>query len=265
MDHEKLVQLVVNEVMRQLKLRPPELGQQAEASQYKALAIFTGGTIGFDESLAQLKRIQEDNVEITAVLSPAAEKIWGSARIQEELGAYINIVTAQSAYPGKLLREADLVIVPVLTQNTAAKLALTFSDTLATTLVLQALMLGKPVIAAANAADPSDGLRVKGNMGHASPGLLQALRGNLQKLASYGVQLVDVACLAEASKKITGRAAKAPETAGQGKKNFLDAAAIKTAALGGARSLRVAPGTIVTPLARDAAREYGLDLVQESS
>ena len=263
MDHEKLVQLVVNEVMRQLKLRPPELGQQAGAPKYQALAIFTGGTIGFEESLAQLKRIQEDNVEITAVLSPAAEKIWGSTRIQEELGAHINIIDAQSAYPGKLLHEADLVLVPVLTQNTAAKLALTFSDTLATTLVLQALMLGKPVIAAANAADPTDGLRVKGNMGNASPGLLQALRDNLKKMGSYGIRLVDVGCLAEESKKITNRNLNKTIAGAPVAKGLLDVAGVKAAAAGGAGSLVISRGTIVTPLARDVARDYGLDIVQE--
>lgn len=263
------MRLVVAEVMRQLKQQHPETDRQDNKSQYKALVIFTGGTIGFEQSLSQLKKLQELKFALTIVLSAAAEKITGSTRLKAELGNDINIVTTESAYPGAFLREADLVLVPVLTQNTAAKLALTLSDTLVTTLILQALMQGKHVIAAVNAADPMDGTRLKGNMGKAAPGLMQALRGNLQKLDSYGIKLVDVECLARESEKIIDRTIKPPVVEPPAvelptKKAVLDAATIKAAAIAGAKSVIAAPGTIVTPLARDVAREYGVEIVQEN-
>lgn len=271
MDNERLVELVTAEVMRKLGIaslageKPPIIPCK------QALAIFTGGTIGLEQSLIELKKIQALHVEVSVVLSVAAEQIIGIDRIKEELGSHINLVTTHSPYPSKLLRDADFILVPVLTQNTAAKLAYTLADTLASTLIMQGLMLGKPVIAAMNAADPQDSWRVQKNMGKASPTLSESLRQNLKKIEGYGIELVHVDCLANASQKIIERISKKvcdnqqsePQGIRRGKKSMLDAATIKVAASNGLTSITIAKDAIITPLARDVAREYGIEIVQE--
>jgi len=266
MDRDELVQYITGEVMRQI--RQAEAASKEKTGQhYTVLAVFTGGTIGLEPSLTQLQRIQELNTQITVVLSKAAEAIVGVKKIRERLGDQIGIVTAQDAYPGKLLRQADAVVVPVLTQNTAAKVAYTLSDSMVPTLILQALMLGKPVIAAENAADPQDDWRIKGGMAGSAPALMQALQANLQKIESYGVRLVQADRLAAEVEKVLGCATKVPPrdvTAIPAKKKVLDAAAIKSAALSGAKMFKVAQGTIITPLARDIARECNIELVYEA-
>ena len=261
MDYEKLVHLVTAEVLRQLGQEPLAIQDKAIQCPQQALAIFTGGTIGLEQSLEELQKLQASNIELTVVLSAAAEEIVGIKRIKDCLGSDTSVITTQSSYPGKLLREVDIVLVPVLTQNTAAKLAYTLSDTLASTLIMQALMLGKPVLAAINAADPQDSWRVKGNMGKCPPGLLQALRENLRKVEGYGLRLVQVEELATDSQKIIGSRVTMSESVPQAKKSVLDAAAIKVAADNGLKSITVSLGTIITPLARDVARDYGIEIV----
>ena len=196
-----LVQLVTAKVMRQLSQQSVVIHPQKTQSPYKALVIFTGGTIGLDQGLKEIQKIQ-DHAEVTVVLSEAAEKIIGMDKVKEQLGSHVPIVTTQASFPKRALQEADILIVPVLTQNTAAKLAYTLSDTMVSTLILQGLMRGIPVVAAYNAADPLDNWRVQSNMGKASPRLLQALQGNLQKLAGYGMRLVESASLAMESQKL---------------------------------------------------------------
>jgi ethanolamine utilization protein len=262
-DNEKLVQLVTLEVMRQLKQKPAAIQEDVALAENKALAIFTGGTIGFEQGLAEIKKIQNLNFSVTVVLSAAAEQIIGIDRIKAELGSYTTIVTAHSPYPGDVLREAELVLVPVLTQNTAAKLAHTLSDTMVSTLILQGLMMGKPVVAALNAADPMDSWRIQANMGKASPGLLKALRANLQQLEGYGIQLVQVTALAEESQKLLGRKSKKSAASLANKKSVLDAVAIKNTAANGVKSIAISRGTIITPLAKDVAREYGVEIILE--
>ena len=262
MDNEKLVQLVTAEVMRQLGQVPLPIHDKAIQRSQQALAIFTGGTIGLEQSLLELQKIQALNTEVTVVLSAAAEEIVGIKRIKDCLGSDTCVVTTQSSYPGKLLREADIVLVPVLTQNTAAKLAHTLSDTLASTLIMQALMLGKPVLAAINAADPQDSWRVKGNMGKCPPGLLQALLENLRKVEGYGLRLVQVHELAVGTRKLLNSRVTSSVSAPQAKKSILDAAAIKTAAGQGLKSITISPGTIITPLARDVARDCGIEITK---
>lgn len=263
MDNEKLVQLVTAEVLRQLGQGPMATRDKAIQRPQRALAIFTGGSIGLEQSLGELQKLQVLNIELTVVLSVAAEEIVGIQRIKDCLGSDISVITTQSSYPGMLLREADLVLVPVLTQNTAAKLAYTLSDTLATTLIMQALMLGKPVLAAINAADPQDSWRIKGNMGKCPPGLSQALRENLRKIEGYGIQLVQVDDLAAGGQKIIDdHKVKTSLSVPQVKKSVLDAAAVKVAVDKGLKRITISQGTIITPLAWDVARDYGVEIVQ---
>lgn len=265
MDREKLVALVTAEVLRQLE-HSTDLGAVPPAGAgHTALIILTGGTIGLEAGLAELSKLQAAHTELTIVLSAAAETIIGSDRIREKLGSHVNIITARSAYPGEALRAAEVVLVPVLTQNTAAKLARTFADTMASTLILQALMLGKPVIAACNAADPQDEWRLRNNMSQAVPAFREALQGNLKQLALYGIQLVPVDTLAAAAQTTVYREEQQPPLPGPGqktaKRQVLDAAMVRRAAQTGAKHIRVARGTVITPLARDVAGECGVELV----
>lgn len=265
MDNEKLVQLVTAEIMRQLGQVPLITHEESISPSRKALAIFTGGTIGLEQSLLELQKIQALHIEVSVVLSAAAEQVIGINRIKEQLGSAINLVTVHSPYPGKLLREADIVLVPVLTQNTAAKLAYTLSDTLPSTLIMQALMLGKPVLAAINAADPQDDWRIKKDMGKCPPALSEALRQNLRRIENFGIKLVKVEELAIGSQKIMDSMVKKTVHPPQGKRSVMDAEAIKAAARNGLSSITVSKGMIITPLARDVAREYGINIVQELS
>ena len=264
MDNEKLVELVTVEVLRRLKQMEAPVPVQPAGLLHKALAIFTGGTIGLEASLEELKILQAIGTEITVVLSAAAEKIVGENWIREKLGSHVQVVTSQSPYPGAHLRLADIVLVPVLTQNTAAKLAHTLSDSMVPTLILQALMLGKPVIAAANAADPQDDWRVRKSMAKAAPALRAALEANLKKIETFGIELVPVASLAAAAKQILLREAQ-PALPGVSEKpagkQVLDADRVRRTAQNGIKSIRVAQGTLITPLARDIARECGIDIV----
>lgn len=260
MDNEKLVELITAEVLRRLSRIPAKPAEPAA----KALAIFTGGTIGLEVSLEELKKLQAIGTEITVVLSQAAETIVGENWIKEKLGSHIQLVTTQSPYPGKHLRAADVVLVPVLTQNTAARLAHTLSDTMVCTVLLQALMLGKPVIAAINAADPEDSWRMQKNMANAAPALRAALAANLKKIETFGIRLIPVEQLASAAREALSREVPSvlPGMAARSaKKQVLDAEAVKRAVQGGHKTITVVQDTIITPLAGDIARESGLHIV----
>lgn len=260
MQHGDLVDIVTQEVLLRLNGVTPAAGPQASR---KVLALFCGGTIGLEQGLAALAEMRAYPANVAVVLSVAAERVVGAQRVREALGTDVAIVTAQDPYPGRLLREADVVAVPVLTQNTAAKLARTVSDTLVTALTLQALMLGKPVVMAANAADPQDGGRAGAGMGRASVNLTRALQGNLRRIESYGVRLVDVKHLAAEVGRCFRPGPEPVATAAE-RKVLIDVAAVKAAFAGGSRKLAVPRSAIVTPLAADAARELGVELVRGS-
>lgn len=260
MDYEKLVATVTAEVLRQLSAMS---GEPPAGPRYRALAVFTGGTIGFETGLQQLQQLQSQDTGLTVVLSAAAEQVLDTGRILQVLGAAVPLVTSTSPYPGQALQAADVLLIPVLTQNSAAKLAHTLADSMALTLILQALQLGKPVIAAVNAADPDDIRRVQNNMARALPALRAALASNLKQIAAYGIKLTPVEKMAGAAQAALARAidikpGAADPPAG---KRILHADMVKDAAAAGTKTLEIARGTIVTPLARDIARALHVDLI----
>ena len=264
MEREDMIRLVTEEVMRRLGAPQP-----LKPAAKRALALFTGGALGLEDALAQLAQLQEQGAALTVVLSKAAETVIGAERLRKVLGAELDIRLAADPLPKQDLKAADVVLVPVLTQNTAAKLARTLADTNVTTLVMQALLMGKPVIAARNAADPKDPWRIQGGMGAARPNLTRALQDNLKTLESYGVSLVEAGSLAAEAAQYIGvngvsadvkTALQKPSLPnGQGRR-VIDAAMIQVLAAQGETVLTVGPQDLVTPLARDVARECGVDL-----
>ncbi|VBB05304.1 flavoprotein [Lucifera butyrica] len=260
MEQETLVRRITAEVMRRLEQKA---NPDPKCPGRKIMAVVTGGTIGLEAGMVAMQELQSLPSQLSVILSPAAEKIVGSERIRNFLGQDIAILTAQDPYPGKMLREADLVIVPVLTQNTAAKLAYTLADTLPSILIIQALMFGKPVIAARNAADPRDEWRVRNGMGQGPAGLTRVLQENLNRIEGLGIQLVPIEQLAQRAQELLLPKVK-PENqrlVRNGKRTLVDAAAIRLAAQTGAAEYQAPTGALITPLAWDEAREYGIEIV----
>lgn len=260
MQEEKLVELITREVLRRLAEVTPTPAEKPER-QLSILALFAGGTIGLKQGLKELSELKP-LASISVVLSEAAEQVVGKNRIYEHLGSETPVVTASCPYPGKLLRAADVVVVPVLTQNSAAKLAHTLADTMVTTLVLQALMLGKPVIIATNAADPRDSWRIGAGMGRSPVGLARALQDNLKKIEGLGVAMVDVGFLAAECRRHIKLETRESSTEKTGAARVLiDAGAVKAVLANGGKRLAVPTGALVTPLAKDVARELGVELI----
>ncbi|WP_371373662.1 flavoprotein [Sporomusa aerivorans] len=257
--NNELVEHITAEVVRQLA-RLKLMNQAHSHRLYKALIMFTGGTIGLEASLEQLKSIQASNVNFAVVFSEAAERIVGVTRVEEMLGAKVLTKPACFSYPGQELQAADIVLIPVLTQNTAAKLAYTLADSLVPSLVLQALMLGKPVVAAVNAADPNDDERRQKGLCKQSPALEAALTENLEKLQLYGIKLTRAENLAPVVQGILFKEPTPNLWDKSQKKKVLDAEAVRNAVLAGEKEIIIGESVIITPLALDVARELKAEI-----
>lgn len=262
---EAMVRLVTAEVMRQLNLQDksgPETTREENIAKNrkKILVIFTGGTSGLAEGLAAVKRLQGLPAAVSIALSPEAQRIIGEDRIKEYLGREVALYTARDQFPWEVLQEADLVMVPVLTRNTAAKIACTITDSLASTLIMQGLMLGKPVLAAEDSAHPRNVWPGNCPMGSKCAPLMQALQENLKRVRQFGVQLVQAAALGEEALQLLQCVKKQRSGETPGKKSLISVETIRQAA-GSGKIVHVPPGAIVTPLSRDVAQELGVRII----
>ena len=190
----ELISIIVKEVLKTLNLK-----QNTNLNKKKITAVFTGGKIDYQKSIDQLKTLNiKYKPDWQLIFSENAEEILNSQKIASELGA--EIVDGRSALAS--IKERDLVIVPILTMNSAAKLAAHILDTDVTYFIFKSLILGTPVIAAKNAADLNgEGWQAMGLDNMMAP-LLAENQKHLAKLQSYGIKVIDALKITDTVLKI---------------------------------------------------------------
>jgi len=150
METEELVSKITREVVSRLSGgKEEEGGSPARASigpdGKKALVILTGGSSSLDEVYAQIGRISEQGSSTTIFLSPSAERILGVPSVRRA-APEARIVRDGELWD--LLEGVEVIYLPNLTLNTAAKIAHMMADSMANTLAVFGLMKGIPVVAA---------------------------------------------------------------------------------------------------------------------
>ncbi len=150
METEELVSRITKEVVSRLSGGKEEGGgSPARASigpdGRKALVILTGGNSRLDEVYDQIGRISERGSSTTIFLSPSAERILGVPSVRRA-APEARIVRDGELW--EILEGVEVIYLPNLTLNTAAKIAHMMADSMANNLVVFGLMKGLPVVAA---------------------------------------------------------------------------------------------------------------------
>lgn len=264
MDEQLLVQMVVR-VLALLKTQPA-------SPRKRVLVLFGGASAGWQAGLDAIAMLAHDGHAVTAVLTSSAASILGEGKIREA-GAGQVILPGVFADAPALVKEHDLVLIPTLSMNLAAKLALGLFDSLLTTLALGALLAGKPVLAVRDGADPEGaGGRVWGATGAAAT-LRARLSANLKALESYGIRLVAVdefvpavqQCLSASSMPIAQTSSPSPGSVAESRALGGVAVAVITQAdiahLQEGGLLHIPKGSRLTPLAQETANRLRLEVV----
>lgn len=275
---ERFVDKIVARVLALLN------GEPIDSSPRRVMMLFSGASTGFVVGTEAIRRLVDSGHNLTVLLTPSAVQIITEAKIRQAGATEIILPGTWVNAPG-LVKQSELVLVPTLSMNLAARLALGLMDSLISTLVIGSLLAGKPVVAVQDGADPNGnaGL-VFGAGGKAAPALRAKLAGHLNTLTSYGIELVNeedflmtverrlltgaVVQPSNGSRKPQsgfGRSsgARAGETVpgGNGQTNFVTEAELLTCPPGSV--LRLASGSRLTPLAHDTAKRLNLQLLFE--
>lgn len=250
-----IIEEIVNEVLYRLENLPP-----------KALVIFTGGSIGFEESIKQINALERDGWEIKILLSQSAESLYTKEFVKGSLNSEdVEIYTeSDSKDMNDYYSDIDKVIVPVLTMNTAAKIALGIGDNLVTNVLAHCLMRNIPIIAADNACDPLNKERVRLGMGKGNLHYINTKKNHLKTLVSYGIKLVSAKELYDVTvenvKKENNKDDNPVKTQVVHDKRVLTRADI-AAAFHANEDLILETKTIITPAAKDTARTLGVKII----
>lgn len=219
-------------------------------SSSTGLVLFTGALLGFEEACASLARLNPQ-MSLDWIQTGSASRLLDQSTI-----AGIGMTPADKS----LVASHDLLIVPTLTVNMVAKVVHGVGDCLASNVIAEFIMSGKPVVAASNAACPdSEGKRSW--FPHMPTGYQVMLRKNLATLRSFGVHLSDASRLDRAVLRRAGAAAGDPQPQAPAERVVTEAT---VAARSEGAIIRLQPRAIVTDLAREAAAKRHITL-QEGS
>ena len=153
----------------------------------------------------------------------------------------------------RLVSKSDLILLPSMGDDDAAKMALGIFDEPTARVALSALALGKPLLASPHS--PYDSA-----LKSRSPVLFNLWQSYRKTLENFGFEIVEAAAMASAAQAhLAPKAETKMAPAPSGKRRVITAQEIEAAALNGKR-FDVPPDALVTPLARDRARELGVKL-----
>lgn len=237
----------------------------------RVLMLFSGASTGYVVGMDTIRMLTQANHDLTVFMTASAMHVVGEENVLQA-GAKEIITPNQWVNTPGLVRDTDLVLVPTLSMNTAARLALGLMDSLFSTLVLGALLADKPVIAICDGADPygNGGLIFSDNF-DGSPALRAKMVENLSTLIDYGVHLVDEErfvpqvirqMLADTSQPPSRPTLPAVRISDNGRSAILTESDLFSYRPG--TTVHIPAHTRLTPLAQDSAQKRNLTLVFEN-
>jgi ethanolamine utilization protein len=229
------------------------------------LNVFHPGIRKLEQALEQIKQI-ENIAARSSVFTVDSARAWVCGEdVKEKAGSRCILDTVKPAGLEKALHKADILVLPTFCFKTAAKVAQLISDNQETAIVLSALMQSKPVLAA------NDGFTLLDTL--SNNGIREEIKRILGKLESFGMVFCETDQLA-AVFKVMVKNSKKP-AASEIKKNpvhqkeqafkLITAKDIRLAVANKQQAIALAPKGIVTPLAKDQAREYAIRIVRAGS
>ena len=243
----------------------------AAVPEQRVLMLFSGASTGYVVGMDTIKLLTRANHKLTVFMTASAMHVVGEDNVRKA-GATEIIGPQQWVNTPGLVRETDLVLVPTLSMNTAARLALGLMDSLFSTLVLGALLANKPVIAVCDGADPyGNGGLVFSDNHDGAPALRNRLVENLSTLIDFGVNLVPaegfIPQVIQRLQPLTRQPAAAPSLpvvrlTENGRSAILTESDLSTYQMG--TTIYLPTHTRLTPLAKDHAQKRNLKLVFEN-
>lgn len=265
----KIVRQVLNEtgLPKGSSRNPPSRPGDSPRKGPAVLNIFHAGVRKLDQALAQIQKI-EQTARRSSVYTVESARSWVcGADVKEGAGIKCILDTVKPAGLEKALQKADILVLPTFCLKTAAKIASLICDDQESGIVFTALLQGKRILAA------SDGFLVCDILAN------EALRGEidqiLRKLESFGMVFCPTNRLHSTFEKMLSgiKPAKtvptpSPEKIKTQTENsthaikLVTAKVIYTAVDENQNAITLAPGGIATPLARDLAKEYSIQIIR---
>jgi hypothetical protein len=232
--------------------------QQRPIAGPVVLNVFHAGVRKLAQALDQIDQI-EKLARRSSVYTVESARSWVcGADVKEKTGTRCILDTVKPDGLEKTLLKADILVLPTFCFQTAAKVARLIGDDQESAIVLSALVQGKPTLATKDGFGLCEVL--------INDAIREEIDGVLAKLENYGMVFCETGRLYDTFQQMTDPLSTADRGGKAKKAEIHPSAALKLVTVKDIQSavndrqntIEVAPGGIVTPLAADQAREYGI-------
>ena len=259
---------IVREVLKEKGLRDRPVEKPAPKRIRRphptpaALNVFHPGVRKLELALEQVRQIEKIAAR-NGVFTVNSARQWVCGEdVKEKAGCRCILDTVKPEGLEKALKKADILVLPTLCFKTAAKVAQLINDSQETAIVISALMQGIPVLAA------RDGFTLLETLSNRA--IQVEIEKILAKLETFGVVFCETDQLAEVFQKMVAKNNAAPSSASNEESRhqavsalrLITAKDIQAAVDNNQDSIPLAPDGIITPLAKDQAREYAIKIVK---
>ena len=265
---KELISNIVREVLKEKGLldspaeKPVPKRIQRSRPTPAVLNVFHPGVRRLEQALEQVRLI-ENIAARSSVFTVNSARQWVCGEdVKEKAGTRCILDTVKPEGLEKALQKADILVLPTFCFKTAAKVAQLISDDQETAIVLSALIQGIPVLAT------RDGFTLLDTL--SNTGIREEIESVIGKLESFGMVFCETDQLAAVFQKMvsntnTSAALKTEKASGRrttpGLK-LITAKDIQIAVNNQQDAITLAPGGIITPLAKDQAKEYAIKIVK---
>ncbi|MCP4627589.1 MAG: hypothetical protein GY850_29350 [bacterium] len=263
------ISIIVREVLKEKGLldnpseKPVSKRVKRPRCSPAVLNVFHPGVRKLELALDQVKQI-ESVAGRSSVFTVDSAREWVCGEdVKEKSGCKCILDTVKPEGIEKALLKADILVLPTFCFKTAAKVANLISDGQESDIVLAALIQGKPVLATRDGFTLCEVL--------INDGIRNEIKRILTKLESFGMVFCETDQLCEVFKKITSGTLpadeseaekKSPDKHGPAGLKLVTVKDIQIAVNNQQQTIQLAPGGIITPLAKDQAKEYAIRIVR---
>lgn len=226
----------------------------------KVLLFISGGVVNVEEEFSTLKEF--NNLKYSVVLSSSARDVIPNQYI-EELNADI---IEDKKLMSKNIDEVEFILIPVMTRNMLVKTAVGIRDTFITTGISDAIMKNKKIIVVKDSFDPDNLVNI--SLGYSQNAVYnEMLKNHMKTLESFGVSFINACELKNTINELLCIEDKKFDqidtienviTKGNGVTKETNQTTLKGVItktdllpLGGCKSIKIAKGAVITPLAKD--------------
>lgn len=258
MTNKELIMKVFGDITMRINSQSIDMEKHIKIEKEKILVLLTGSNLEIDRVMDNLKKLGEKGCLLQLCFSKSAEEILDAEKVVSLLRPYEFYLEEDKKDCLSLVKNSDIAIVPVLTQNTLIKTAGGIQDSFISTLLWKLLWFGKKVF-----INPNSALD-KSNMPCKNDRMFNLMNNNIEKLREFGAEIIDnhnyMAYInkdirqSECQKKTSSKEEMAKLKQVVTEKDILNLEGVS-------KELVISKDAIITPLAKDTAKDMEIEII----